>query len=251
MVSPGPVSPGPASAVVTVPFSRPAGDGWLALLGGGEFSFGETLDADRAWLDRTPPGPIGFLPAASGSVDYAQHLGIYLRETFERELEVLPIYRPRDARRGRNSERIAEMAGVYVGGGAPEHLLEAVAGSPVDEALRARLATGGTVTAIAGAAQCLGAVARGVTERGRLVPALGWLAGGAVEPNFDPEHDRRLRQLLRHPGVSWGVGIPPGAALLLGPAGAVEVVDVVYVLTSPDGDYTLLEEEEAGGEPLM
>ena len=33
--------------------------GWLALLGGGEFSFGETEDADQAWLDKVPPGPIG------------------------------------------------------------------------------------------------------------------------------------------------------------------------------------------------
>jgi hypothetical protein len=35
--------------------------GWLALLGGGEFSFGETLAADRAWLAKAAPGPIGFL----------------------------------------------------------------------------------------------------------------------------------------------------------------------------------------------
>jgi cyanophycinase-like exopeptidase len=225
-------------------FPRPPGDGWLALLGGGEFTFGETLDADRAWLDKTPPGPIGFLPAASGSPEYAQHLGIYLRETFDRELETLPIYRPRDARRGRNAERIGEVAAVYVGGGAPEQLLEAVAGTPVEEALRSRLAAGGTVAAIAGSAQCLGAAARSASERGRILAGLGWLADGVVEPNFDPDHDRRLRALLRHPGVRWGVGIPPGAALLLGPGGAVEVVDAVYLLTAPDGEYTLLEEEE-------
>ena len=42
--------------------------GWLALLGGGEFTFGETEEADRAWLERCPAGPIGFLPAASGSI---------------------------------------------------------------------------------------------------------------------------------------------------------------------------------------
>lgn len=232
------------------PFTRPPGAGWLALLGGGEFSFGETLDADRAWLDKTPPGPIGFLPAASGSLDYAHHLGAYLRETFERELETLPIYRPRDARRGRNAERVGEVAAVYVGGGAPEQLLDAVAGSAVDEALRARLAAGGTIAAIAGAAQCLGAVARAVG--GATLPGLGWLPGGAIEPNFDPDHDRRLRGLLRQPGVRWAAGIPMGAALLLGPDGAVEVVDAVYVLTSPEGEYALLEEEEPGDDqPLM
>ena len=29
---------------------RIQGDGWLVLIGGGEFSFGETLEVDRAWL---------------------------------------------------------------------------------------------------------------------------------------------------------------------------------------------------------
>jgi cyanophycinase-like exopeptidase len=239
------------SEQVAHPFVRPPGSGWLALLGGGEFTFGETLDADRAWLDKAPPGRIGFLPAASGSLDYPQHFAVYLRETFDRELETLPIYRSRDGRRGRNAERLAEMAAVYVGGGAPEQLLDAVAGTPVDEALRARLAAGGVVATIAASAQCLGAVARTLTGGGKPVPGLGWLVGGVVEPNFDPEHDRRLRQLLRQPGVAWGVGIPTGAALLLGPEGAFEVVDSVYVLETPEGDYTLLEEEEGGGDELM
>ena len=45
-----------------VPFTRPPGGGWLCLLGGGEFSFGETLDADHAWVEKTPAGTIGFLP---------------------------------------------------------------------------------------------------------------------------------------------------------------------------------------------
>ena len=36
-----------------VPLARPPGGGWLALLGGGEFSFGETLDADQAWVEKS------------------------------------------------------------------------------------------------------------------------------------------------------------------------------------------------------
>jgi cyanophycinase-like exopeptidase len=233
------------------PFTRPPGGGWLALLGGGEFSFGETHDADRAWLDKTPAGVVGFVPAASGSIEYPQHFGAYLRESFERQVETLPVFRARDGRRGRNAERVAQLAAVYLGGGAADQLLEALAGTPVDAALRDRLATGGVIAAIAGAAQCLGVAARSVLAA-RFVPALGWLDGGVVEPNFDPEHDRRLRQLMRQPGVRWGVGIPAGAALLLGPDGALEVVDGVYVLTAPDGEYTLLEEEDLGeGLPEM
>jgi hypothetical protein len=44
---------------------RPAGGGWLVLLGGGELTFGETYEADVAWLAHTGPGPVGFVPAAS------------------------------------------------------------------------------------------------------------------------------------------------------------------------------------------
>jgi len=95
---------------VKIPWTAAAGWGSLALLGGGEFSFGETEDADAAWLAKAPPGPIGFIPAASGSTDYVRHFGEYLAETFERPIEVIPIYRSRDARRPRNCERIAACA---------------------------------------------------------------------------------------------------------------------------------------------
>jgi cyanophycinase-like exopeptidase len=228
---------------VTSLFARPDGVGWLALLGGGEFSFGETLDADRAWVTHAPAGPVGFLPAASGSNDYAHHFGEYLRETFERELELLPVYRGRDGRREKNAQRVAELGAVYVGGGVADHLMEAIGGTPVALALQTTLMTGGVVAAIAAAAQCMGVAARSVFGGGS-IPGLGWLDGGVVEPNYDPEHDRRLRHLVRHPGVTWGLGSPAGAALLLGPEGAVQVVDQIFVLPSADAEYVVIEEDE-------
>ena len=91
------------------------------------------------------------------------------------------------------------------------------------------------MVAIAAAAQALGVVARSVAP-GQHLPGLGWLAGGAVEPNFDPGHDRRLRKLFARPGVEWGLGIPAGAAVLLGPGGAVEVVGTVFGLADAEGE---------------
>lgn len=219
---------------------RLPGAGWLALLGGGEFSFGETLDADRAWLAKAPPGPIGFVPAASGSADYGVHLAEYFEGGFGRAVETIPIYRPRDARRGRNAERIAVVAAVYLGGGVTDHLLEALAGSPAAEALAGKLRNGGVVAAIAAAAQCAGRVARSIFGGGT-VPGLGWLPDVAVEPNFDPGHDRRLRKLMAAPGVEVGLGIPAGAALLLGPEGAVEVAGTAFRLRGADGDLEVIE----------
>jgi cyanophycinase-like exopeptidase len=220
---------------------RIPGGGWIALVGGGEFTFEETLDADSAWLDKAPAGAIGFIPAASGSKDYGEHFASYMAEVFDRAALTIPIYRPRDARRGRNVQRIEECAAVYLGGGVTDHLLDALAGSPAAEALLGKLDAGGVVVAIAGAAQAVGVAARSFRP-GQSVPGLGWLPGGVVEPNFAPGHDRRLRRLLEAPGASWGVGLAAGSCLLLGPDGAVETIGEVWGLDHPEGELEPLGE---------
>lgn len=215
--------------------------GWLALVGGGEFSYDETLDADRAWVEKLPPGPIGFIPAAAGSSDYPRHFGEYMGEAFGREVEIIPIYRSRDGRRGRNSERIRDVAAVYLGGGVPDHLLEAIQETPAADALAAKIRDGGMVVAIAAAAQAAGRLARSIF-RGELIPGFGWLPEGVVEPNFEPDHDRRLRKMVAAPGVRWGLGIPAGSAVLFGPGGVLEVVGTIFRLRDADGDLEVLEE---------
>jgi len=213
--------------------------GWLALVGGGEFSFGETEEADRAWLEKAPPGAIGFVPAASGSLDYGRHFAAYLAERFDRELEVVPIYRPRDARRGRNAERLAACAAIYLGGGVADQLVEALAGSPALAVLAERLRSGGVVAAIGAAAQACGERYRGL-RGGRPEPGLGLLPGVAIEANFDPAHDRRLRALLASGEVERGLGVPAGAALLVGPDGRFEAVGDVFALAGPEADLVPL-----------
>lgn len=221
---------------------RIPGNGWLALLGGGEFSFGDTIDADYAWLDHVPPGPIGFIPAASGSNDYPKHFGEYMREQFDRELEIIPIYRPRDGRRGRNAERVAAVPAVYMGGGIADHLLEAIVETPAADALANKLREGGVVVAIAAAAQAAGRLVRSF-QPGRTLPGFGWLPEGVVEPNFDPGHDRRLRKLLAGEGVRWGLGIPSESAVLLGPDGIMEVIGTAFRVVGANGDLEVLGEE--------
>lgn len=227
-------------AIVTVGIERIAGEGWLALLGGGEFSFGETFEADETWLAKAGPGPVGFIPAASGSDDYARHFAEYLKEDLQREMEVIPIYRGRDGRRGRNSERIAAVPAVYLGGGVADHLLDAILGTPAADALTKKIETGGVVVAIAAAAQAAGRVSRSIAP-GRVVPGFGWLPDGVVEPNFDPGHDHRLRKLLEQTGVRWGLGIPPESAVLLGPGGEMEIVGTAFYVEGPKGDLEVLE----------
>ncbi len=222
---------------------RLPGQGWIALLGGGEFSFGETEECDRAWLGKTPEGAVGFVPAASDSADYGKHFTVYLGEVFDRDVEVIPIYRARDARRGKNAERLEAVSAVYFGGGVTDHLLEAMAGSPAAESLRRRLESGGTVVAIAAAAQALGEFARSIFG-GKVVPGLGLLPGGLIETNFEPAHDRRLRQAMKAPGVEWGLGLPAESAALLGPAGEIEITGTVFLLAGAEEDFQILEAVE-------
>lgn len=213
---------------------RIAGEGWLALVGGGEFSFGETREADAAWLPHAED-PIGFLPTASGSIDYAVHLGSYLEDEFGRGLEAIPVYRRRDARRGRNVERVEGVRSLYIGGGVTDHLLGELAETPVLEAIRRKIVDGGLVVAIAAAAQAAGAVARSLLTR-QPVAGMGWVAAAAFEPNFLPGQDRRLRELVAVPGIEVGLGLSAGSALLLGPGGVVETCGEIYRLTDPEGE---------------
>jgi cyanophycinase-like exopeptidase len=185
------------------------------------------------------------VPTASGSVDYGIHFTSYLEEYFEREVEVIPIYRERDARRARNLERLRSAAAVYLGAGVADTFLDTWAGSSAAEAIEERLAEGGLVVAIAAAAQALGQAARSLTG-GEMLAGLGWLDGAAVETNFSPAHDRRARSLAAVSGVHRVVGLPPGSALLVGPGGAREVVGTIFELEDPEGEWQVVQSATRG-----
>lgn len=214
------------------------------LIGGGEFSFGETLGADHAWLEKVPEGLIGFLPTASGSTDYGRHFAQYLLESFERKTTTIPIYRPRDARRHKNVERIDQCAAIYLGGGVTDHLADTLLGSPAMEALSRKMSAGGVIVAIAAAAQVFGQQVRGMFG-GESLAGAAWLPGGAVESNFDPGHDRRLRKLMATEGVEWGLGLPAGSALFLGPDNQLQYVGTSFLLEDVEGDLQILHGQPA------
>lgn len=222
-----------------VHLSRRPGRGWLTLIGGGEFSFEETEAADAAWLSKAfaseAAGTVGFIPAASGSTDYGNHFAIYLDEYFERQVETIPVYRARDARRGKNAERIAAASHLYLGGGVCDHLLDALQDTVCLQAVEAKFEQGGSVVAIAAAAQVFGQVVHSLFGKKQL-DGLNWLPGVALDTNFDPGHPRRLRQLVQRRDIDLGIGLTAGSALLLGPNGERETVGEVYVLPSADAD---------------
>jgi len=199
----------------------------LVLIGGGEFSFGETRDVDTYLLSKMPADrrTIAFLPTASGSAEYARHFGAYLAGIDPTVSVVnVPIYRGRDARRQKSLDQILTAGMIYLGGGVTNNLLATLRESPADLAMRNAAANGAVVAAIGAAAACFGAQARDMRGAASSLPALSWLKETVVEPSFDPDNDTTLRRLMSLPDITLGVGIPAGTALAIRADGSSEIV---------------------------
>ena len=199
----------------------------LVLIGGGEFSFGETRETDEFLVRNIPSDrrTIAFLPTASGSAEYAIHLGNYFRQ-LDPPLQTInvPIYRGRDNRRQKNLNTILSAGLIYLGGGVTNNLLATIRESPAEAALREAAANGTMIAAIGAAAACFGAFARDMHGSTSALPALGWLANTVIETSFDASDDTMLRRLMSVPGTQLGLGIPPRTAVVVHGDGATEVI---------------------------
>ena len=199
----------------------------LVLIGGGEFSFGETRAIDEYLIASMPSGnkTVAFLPTASGSAEYAAHFGNYLKQIDPAiALVNVPIYRPRDARRQRNLDTVLAAGLVYLGGGVTNQLLETIQGSPADMAIRDAASKGAVVAAIGAAASAFGRQTRNMRGAGAPLEGLGWISNAAIDSGFDPQHDAALRRLMSVPEIDIGVGIPPRTALVIRGDGSTEII---------------------------
>ena len=197
----------------------------LVLIGGGEFSFGETREIDEYVVSKIAPDnrTIAFIPAASGSSEYAQHLGKYFKE-IDPSIETtnVPIYRGRDSRRQKNIDALRFAGCIYVGGGVTNNLLATLRESAAELAMREAAADGTVIVAIGAAASCFGSHTRDMRGVTSALPALGWLANTVIEAPFDLEGDATLRRLMSL--ATHGIGIPPKTALAIGEDGLAQVL---------------------------
>lgn len=197
----------------------------LVLIGGGEFSFGETREIDRLLLSRMPADRrlIAFLPTASGSAEYATHIGAYFHE-LDPTVEVVnvPVYRGRDARRQKSLNTLLAAGMIYLGGGVTANLLDTVRESATELAMRDAAANGAVIAAIGAAASCFGAHARDAGGA-RALPGFGWLANTVIDTGFDPQNDTTLRRLMSLPEVRMGLGIPSKTALVIDAGGNADI----------------------------
>lgn len=212
----------------------------LVLIGGGEFSFGETRAIDEFLIGNLPADrrTIAFLPTASGSPEYATHIGAYFK-TIDASIETVnvPIYRGRDNRRQKNLDAILSAGMIYLGGGVTNHLLATLRESLAELAMRDAAAKGTVIAAIGAAASCFGVHARDMLGVTRSVDGLRWLQNTVIETGFSPENDDGLRRLMSSPGTQTGIGIPAGNALAIHGDGTTEIIGEgqVAVFRKPAG----------------
>jgi cyanophycinase-like exopeptidase len=196
----------------------------LVLIGGGEFSFGETREIDEFLLSQLPPDrrTIAFVPTASGSAEYAQHLGKYFRDIApDVETTNVPIYRGRDVRRQKSLDAMLSAGLVYVGGGVTNNLVGTLRETAAELALREAAANGGMIAAIGAAASSFGTFARDMRGVTTSIPAFGWLNETVVEGGFE---ETALRRLMSIPEIRLGIGIPAGTALVVRGDGSTQVI---------------------------
>ncbi len=204
----------------------------IVLIGGGEFSFGETREIDEFLLRRMPAERrvVAFIPAASGSAEYAMHFGKYLHGIDPAvETVNVPIYRGRDSRRQKNLNAILSAGMIYLGGGVTNNLLAVLRESAADLAMREAAAQGTVIAAIGAAASCFGIAARDMHGIAASLPALGWIANTVVDTSFEPENDTNLRRLMSVPETQLGLGIPAGTALAIHSGGETEIIGAGHV----------------------
>jgi cyanophycinase-like exopeptidase len=204
----------------------------LVLIGGGEFSFGATHEVDEFLLRSMPSErrTVAFIPAASGSAEYAVHLGKYLKGIDPTVTTVnVPIYRGRDSRRQKNLNAILSAGMIYLGGGVTNNLLAVLRESAADLAMREVASQGTVIAAIGAAASCFGIAARDMHGIAASLPALGWIANTVVDTAFEPENDTNLRRLMSVPETQLGLGIPAGTALAIRAGGETEVIGAGHI----------------------
>lgn len=197
----------------------------LVLIGGGEFSFGETRAIDEFLLAQMPGDrrTVAFLPTASGSPEYATHIGRYFRE-IDPSVETVnvPVYRGRDNRRPKNLNLILSAGLVYVGGGVAGNLLATLRESPAELAMRDAAKNGTIVAAIGAGASSFGTHARDL--RGGALDGLGWLPRTVIDSGFDAADDVGIRRLMSLPDIDIGIGIPPRVALAIRGDGSTQII---------------------------
>ena len=198
--------------------------GTLALQGGGPFVAND--DLDRRLLGAVGADRVVVLPTAdafehperlvAAAMNWAERLGV--------EVEALMVMRRGEAMEAGPAAVIQGARAVYLVGDQPLHLRSVLKDTPLWDAVRALLATGGLVVACAGSAAAL--CDPMVDPRGgAFTLGLGLVDGLALVTEAEIWSPERLHRTLKLANTTLAT-LPTGAALVRTPAGWETVGDV-------------------------
>jgi cyanophycinase len=215
-----PESPGPKAV--------PSG-GVLALVGSGEF-LEPMRPVDAALLQRAGGDRVVILPTASApdGGDVPQRwieMGVAHFQALGAAAEGVPALTRPDCHRPELVEAVRQADLVYLSGGKPDYLLEALAGTPLWQAVLQVLERGGVVVGCSAGAMVFGGWVPGRFSLRRWSlwkPAFGQVAGAVIAPHLDEIPSWALEAFYRvRPRRSYLIGVDGGTALFGDDAGWV------------------------------
>jgi cyanophycinase len=173
--------------------------GTLALVGSGEY-LTPMEPVDRLLLERFGrPARVACLPTAAGTegterLAYWSRLGVEHFTRLGAQAEAVPIIDRRSANDVDLAQRVRAADFVYLSGGKPKYLRDALQDTAAWDALQDVLARGGVVAGCSAGAMVFGASIPGFPTPWPTHPGFGLLPGAMIIPHYDeiPEHYVRV-----------------------------------------------------------
>jgi cyanophycinase len=164
--------------------------GTLALIGSGEY-LPPIMAVDKQLLERINSTPrVVVLPTAAapdgdGVPERWAEMGVTHFTKLGAVVEPVMLLNRADADKSKIVEQIATANFIYLSGGKPRYLLEALQGTAAWQAMRDVLAKGGVLAGCSAGAMVLGAKLFDFPQIWRTIPALGLVHRVAIIPHFD------------------------------------------------------------------
>ncbi len=212
--------------------------GWLALVGGNEWTDGCDFDADL--VKRSATNTVTVLPTAAAfeQPDAAVRTATSWFAALGAIVVACPILARRDAEDTTLAAQLAASSFIYIAGGSPMHLRSVLKDTPALDALVEAWRGGATLAASSAGAMALGDPMLD-PRGGAFTLGLGVVPGLAVLPHAHEWSDERTKRTMRLAGSNVTVAmISERTALLRDPTGAWRVEGAGSVRIHANGTDT-------------
>ena len=234
--------------------------GHLMLIGGG--------DKPRAAMEKFvelaggKDAPIVVIPTASEEADtHEYYMNLFMKDYGSTDVVVLPIKTPADANKPELVAAAKRARGVFFSGGDQVRILNALAGTPVFEALREAFRSGAVVGGTSAGTACQSEIM--ITGEGdfkviqsnsvEVRDGLGFLRSDViVDQHFmaRQRQNRLLTLLLEHPD-HLGVGVDEDTAIWVRPDDTFQVIGARSVMVFDPSGASIQRSPGASGKELL